>query len=251
MQLQVRRSNADEAVEAARADLAAAFRWAARLDLHEGVCNHFSLLVPGRPDHFLINPHGRHFAEMRARDLLMVDADGRLVEGDAPPEPTAFFIHWRIHQAHPNAACVLHTHMPHSTALTMLEGGRLEMAHQTALMFHDRIAYDDDYQGLALDEGEGDRIARVLGDRPIAFLANHGVVVTGASVAEAFDALYYLERACRQQLLAMASGRPLKIIPPDVCERTARQIDGERGNAFGHFAALRRLLDREEPDYRD
>jgi len=251
MAIGLMRSNVNRAVEEARCDLAAALRWAARLELHEGVCNHFSLLVPGTTDRFLINPHGMHFSEVRAGDLLMVDPDGNLIEGDAPPEPTAFYIHSRIHRGIAAATCVLHTHMPHATALTMIEDGRLAMAHQTALMFYDRIAYDDDYQGLALDTGEGDRLMAAMAGKPIAFLANHGVIVTGGSVAEAFDALYYLERACRQQVLAMSTGRALRIVPQDVCERTARQIDGERANAFRHWAALRRILDREEPAYRD
>jgi len=233
----------------ARRNLACALRWAARLGLHEGVCNHFSLVEPGRDDRFLINAYGMHWTETTASSLLLLDSDGELVEGDAPPEPTAFYIHWRIHRAAPHARCVMHTHMPYATALAMVEGGRLEPAGQSALMFHDRIAYDDDYQGLALDEAEGDRMAAKLGNRSVMFLANHGVLVTGATVAEAFNRLYYLERACMHQVLAMSTGRPLKLVPEDIARRTAQQMAEDCAQAERHFAALRRILDAEEPSY--
>src|SRR5881227_429644 len=180
---------------AARIDLAAAFRLAVRLDLHEGVCNHFSaMLADGRT--FLLNRYGLHWNEVTASNLLALDAAGRLLGAEGEYEKTAFWIHSRIHLAHPQAACVLHTHMPHATALTLLEDGRLEMIEQNALRFHDDVAYDGSYNGLVVDEAEGDRLAQVLGDRRVMFLANHGVLVVGPSVAEAFDLMYYLERAC-------------------------------------------------------
>ena len=141
-----------------RIDLAAAFRWAARLGFHEGVCNHFSVAVSPGGDRFLVNPHGRHFSEIRASDLLLVEPDGSVAGDGEPPEPTAFFIHSRLHRGLPHARCILHTHMPYATALTTLEGGRLEPVNQNALRFYDQIAYDDDYNGLALDEAEGDRM---------------------------------------------------------------------------------------------
>src|SRR5688572_31417011 len=178
-------------VAAARIDLAAAFRLAVRMDLHEGVCNHFSVMLPdGR---FLLNRYGLHWSEVSASNLLALDAAGKVLEGEGEYEKTAFYIHSRIHLANPRAICVLHTHMPYATALTLLEGGRLEMVEQNALRFHDDIAYDDEYNGLVVDNAEGDRLARVLGSKRIMFLANHGVIVVGRSVAEAFDALYYLE----------------------------------------------------------
>src|SRR5256886_13129828 len=186
---------------AARIDLAAAFRLAVRLDLHEGVCNHFTaMLADGRT--FLLNRYGLHWSEVTASNLLVLDAAGRLLGAEGEYEKTAFWIHSRIHLAHPQAACVLHTHMPHATALTLLEDGRLEMIEQNALRFHDDIAYDDSYNGLVVDEAEGDRLARVLGTRRVMFLANHGVIVAGPSIAEAFDLIYYLKRACRLQVLA-------------------------------------------------
>src|SRR5438105_13639403 len=176
--------------QAARVDLAAAFRLAVRLDLHEGVCNHFSVMLPG--GRFLLNAYGLHWSEVTASNLLALDAEGRVLAGDGEYEKTAFCIHSRIHVANPHAACVLHTHMPYATALTLLEEGRLEMVEQNALRFHDDIAYDDTYNGLVVDNAEGDRLARVLGSKRVMFLANHGVIVVGAAVAEAFDSLYSL-----------------------------------------------------------
>src|SRR5256886_8456171 len=186
---------------AARVDLAAAFRLAVRLDLHEGVCNHFSVMLPDG-QRFLLNAYGLHWSEVTASNLLALDAQGRILAGEGEYERTAFCIHSRIHVANPHAACVLHTHMPHATALTLLEDGRLEMVEQNALRFYDDIAYDDTYNGLVVDNAEGDRLAQVLGAKRVMFLANHGVIVAGPSIAEAFDLIYYLKRACRLQVLA-------------------------------------------------
>jgi ribulose-5-phosphate 4-epimerase/fuculose-1-phosphate aldolase len=234
---------------AARVELAAAFRLAVRLDLHEGVCNHFSvMLADGRT--FLLNRYGLHWSEVTASNLLALDAAGRVLAGDGEYEKTAFWIHSRIHLASPHAACVLHTHMPHATALTLLEDGRLEMVEQNALRFHDDIAYDDTYNGLVVDEAEGDRLASVLGARRVLFLANHGVIVVGPSVAEAFDSLYYLERACRLQVLARMMGGKRRAVRPEVVERTYRLLRADAPQYAGaHFSALKRILDREEPAY--
>jgi ribulose-5-phosphate 4-epimerase/fuculose-1-phosphate aldolase len=240
------------ALRQARIDLAAALRWAERQGFSEGICNHFSYLVPGTSDRFLINPQGRHWREVTASSLLLVGADGRLIEGDAPPEPTAYYIHWRLHRAAPQARCVLHTHMPYATALTMLDEPELLPALQTALMFHDQIAYDPDYNGLALDEAEGDRMAAKLGNRSVLFLANHGVIVTGPTVHEAYDRLYYLERACMTQVLAASTGKRLKLIAPEIARKTAQQMNGAQvaAQTMAHFEALKRILDKEAPEYR-
>lgn len=236
------------AEQAVRADLAAAFRLAVRLDFHEGVCNHFSVMLEG--GRFLLNRYGLHWSEVTASNLLALDAEGNILAGEGEFEKTAFYIHSRIHLANPRAACVLHTHMPYATSLTLLENGRLEMVEQNALRFHDDIAYDDTYNGLVVDVEEGDRLARVLGGRRVLFLANHGVIVVGPSVAEAFDLLYYLERACRLQVLARSMGRPLKPVRQEVVRKTARlMLQDSPAYATAHFSALRRLLDREEPDY--
>lgn len=234
---------------AARVDLAAAFRMAVRLDLHEGVCNHFTLMLPDGK-RFLLNRYGLHWSEVTASSLLALDADGNVLEGQGEFEKTAFYIHSRIHLRNPKAACVLHTHMPYATALTLLENGRLEMAEQNALRFAGDIAYDDTYNGLVVDPAEGDRIAAALGDRRVLFLASHGVIVVGPSVAEAFDLLYYLERACRLQVLARSVGGRLRTVRPDVVKKTYRLMrDDAPAYAAAHFSALKRILDREEPDY--
>jgi len=237
-------------VEAAmRIDLAAAFRLAVRLDLHEGVCNHFSVMLPDGK-RFLLNRFGLHWSEVTASNLLALDAAGRVLEGEGEYEKTAFYIHARIHVANPRATCVLHTHMPYATALTLLEGGRLEMVGQNALRFHDDIAYDDTYNGLVVDDAEGDRLARVLGAKRAMFLANHGVIVVGPSIAEAFDALYYLERACRLQVLARSMGGKLKPVRPEVVRTAYRMMLADAPKYAGaHFGALKRILDREEPAY--
>ncbi len=237
------------AVTAARIDLAAAFRLAVRMDLHEGVCNHFSVLLPDGKT-FLLNRFGLHWSEVTASNLLALDADGNVLEGEGEFEKTAFYIHSRIHLANPRAACVLHTHMPYATALTLLENGRLEMVEQNAQRFHDDIAYDNTYNGLVVENAEGDRLARVLGDKRVLFLANHGVIVVGPSVAEAFDLMYYLERACRLQVLARSMGHPLKPVRAQVVRETYRLMLADAPKyASAHFAALKRILDREAPDY--
>src|SRR3989441_9347446 len=241
--------NATTLERAARVDLAAAFRLAVRLDLHEGVCNHFSVMLPDG-HRLLLNAYGLHWSEVTASNLLALDAQGRILAGEGEYERTAFCIHSRIHVANPHAACVLHTHMPHATALTLLENGRLEMVEQNALRFHDDIAYDDTYNGLVVDNAEGDRLARVLGEKRVLFLANHGVIVVGPSIAEAFDLLYYLERACRLQVLARAAGGKFKPIRDQVVRETYRMLLADAPKYAGaHFAALKRILEREEPDY--
>src|SRR5688572_14736779 len=230
---------------AARVDLAAAFRLAVRMDLHEGVCNHFTLMLPDGK-RFLLNAYGLHWSEVTASNLLALDAGGRILEGEGEFEKTAFYIHSRIHLANPKAACVLHTHMPYATALTLLDPGRLEMVEQNALRFADDIAYD----GLVVDNAEGDRLARVLGDKRVLFLANHGVIVVGPTVAEAYDLLYYLERACRLQVLARSTGLPFRKVRPEVVRETYRMILADTPKYAGeHFSALKRILDREAPDY--
>ena len=243
--------NTRKAIEnEARAELTAALRWASRLGYGEGVCNHFSMEIPGAPGRFLINPQGLHWSEVTTADLVIVDAEGRKVSGRHAVEPTAFFIHGAIHRGKATAKCVLHTHMPYATALTVIQGGRLEWASQNALKFHDRVAYDEEYNGLALDDAEGERMCARLACADVLFLANHGVIVTGPDMAAAFDDLYYLERACMLQVIAMGTGRPLKTLGESVAGRTARQMAEESQQASLHFAALKRLLDRDEPGWR-
>lgn len=242
-------------LQTARTDLSAALRWAARFGLHEGVDNHFSLAVPDddgvvRGNRFFINPYGWHWSEITASSLVLCDADGNVLEGENAVEATAFYIHSRIHSKVPNAMAVLHTHMPYTTALTLLKDGQLAMCEQNALAFYNRIAYDDAYSGLALDREEGDRLADKMGRRSILFMASHGVTVTGPTVRDAFNDLYYLERACMFQVLARSTGQPLRHLASDVIEKTAAQLAAEMPQvAERHFTALKRILDREEPAY--
>jgi ribulose-5-phosphate 4-epimerase/fuculose-1-phosphate aldolase len=234
-------------VEQDKIDLTCALRAAAELGLHEGVCNHFSYAVDEKT--FLINPQGLHWLEMVPSDIVTVDAAGNRVAGNRSVEPTAFFIHSRIHRAKPSARCIMHAHMPYTTALVLLEDGRLEWCSQNAVRFHGRVGYDTSYNGLALDDAEGDRICAALAGADILFMANHGVMVCGNSIANAFDDLYYLERAAMVQVLAKSTGTTLRIIPDDVAARTARQHAQERQQSALHLAALKRRLDKADPGW--
>lgn len=227
-----------------RRELAAAFRLAEKFGFSEGICNHFSVMVPGPAERYLINPYGLHWSEMRPEHLLLIDGEGRVVEGEGEVEATARNIHVAGHRANPRHACILHVHMPWATSLTMLEGGRLEMAHMTAARFHGRTAYQT-YGGIALDEAEGERLAAAAKTDPdadVLFLMHHGISIGGPTIAVAFDDLYYLERACKQQVLAMSTGRPLAILPEDQVKETARQymqiLDFQ---AAKHFDSLMRI----------
>jgi len=238
------------AVQQARIDLAACFRMAAKLGLHEGICNHLSFVVPGRDDLFLVNPYGYAFSEITASRLLVCDFAGNVVAGTGVPEATAFYIHARLHKNVPRAKACFHTHMPNATALTMIEGPPLVWAGQTALKFYGRTQVDEVYGGLALDETEGDRIAASVGDADIVFMKHHGVMVLGASIAEAWDDLYYLERACEVQRLAMATGRKLQPVPADLAARTYLQMrEGDRESARLHLESIKRIISAESPDF--
>ncbi|WP_043361849.1 aldolase [Belnapia sp. F-4-1] len=247
----LRNSDLDAAaVQQARIDLAACFRMAARLGLHEGICNHLSAMVPGRDDLFLVNPYGWGFAEVTASRLLVCDFHGNVVAGEGVPEATAFYIHARVHKNVPRARACFHTHMPNATALAMLEGPPLLWAGQTALKFYGRTVVDDDYAGLALDEAEGDRIAASIGEADIVFMRNHGIMVLGPTIAEAWDDLYYLERACEAQRLAMSTGRPLKPVPHEMAQKTYLQMrEGDRESARLHLESVKRILAAEAPDF--
>ncbi|MFM8662945.1 MAG: class II aldolase/adducin family protein [Acidimicrobiaceae bacterium] len=238
----------------ARLDLAVAFRWAARLNLHEAVANHFSVAVSDDGQKFLINPAGRHFSQMRASDLLLVDmneADFGISQSQTV-DPTAMNLHGQIHKLVPDARCVLHTHMPNATALACLRDFEFLMLDQNACRFHNRIAYDRDYAGMALEVSEGERVARLLGrSRNVLFLANHGVIVVGKTVAEAFDELYYLEKASQLQVLALSTGRELELIPNETASMVCKQWLEYPNAAEYHFAALTEILDQESRDFRD
>jgi ribulose-5-phosphate 4-epimerase/fuculose-1-phosphate aldolase len=233
----------DEAVITVRRQLAACFQLAAQQGLEEGICNHFSAMVPGRDDLFFVNPYGYAFEEITAEHLLVCDFHGNVVDGEGLPEATAFYIHARLHKQLPRVKVAFHTHMPHATALCLLQGPPLLWLGQTALKFYGRTAVDENYNGLALDESEGDRIASVMGNADILFLKNHGVIVAGPTVAEAWDDLYYLERAAQVQLMAMATQRELKPVAAEIAQRAYEQMRlGDADSARAHLhSAMRRL----------
>jgi ribulose-5-phosphate 4-epimerase/fuculose-1-phosphate aldolase len=238
----------------ARIDLAACYRLAAHFELNEGIDNHLTLLVPEHADRFLLAPFGLHWSEVKASDFMVIDFDGQIQSGRGPVEDTALYIHLPVHRLGPRTRCVLHTHMPYATALCMLENPRLEMAVQSALGFYDEVAYDADYNGLAFDQTEGERLARALGDKSVLMMSNHGVLVVGESVPQAFSRLYFLERACQAQVLALSTGRPLRLVPEAVARATAAQfISGSRVGGRHRddllFDALKRMLDRSQADY--
>jgi ribulose-5-phosphate 4-epimerase/fuculose-1-phosphate aldolase len=229
-------------IRALRADLALALRAAAHHGLGEGICNHFSVAVPEQPEWFLLNPRGLHWSEVQAHDIVLVDADGARLAGAHAVEPTAMFIHAAIHRV-AGKTCVMHTHMPYATALTLTDLRALDTTlSQGAMRFHGRVAVDAQYNGLALDMAEGERIARAMQGADVAFLGNHGVVVCGERVDYAFDDLYYLERACMAQVLAQGTGRTLMPVAPELAARVAAQTNGERLQSELFFRSLRRLL---------
>ena len=225
-----------------RADLALALRAAAHHGLAEGVCNHFSIELPDGSERFLLNPRGLLWAEIQADDVVLVDFHGHKLAGRHEVEPTAMYIHAAVHRL-TGQACVLHTHMPYATALTLTQDRALDTRlSQNAMRFHGRLAMDAHYNGLALDHGEGERIARAMGGAEVCFLGNHGVIVCGARIDHAYDDLYYLERACMTQVLAASSGSPLAPVDDELAARVAAQTRGERLQSELFFEALRRQL---------
>ena len=203
---------------------------------------------------FLLQPLGRHFSQVRASELLLVDADDPTTyEGENAPDPTAWFLHAHLHQALPQARCILHVHAPYTLALACLKDFEFLMLDQNACRFYGRIAYDRAYNGLALDDDEGERVAQLMEDgKSVLFMGNHGVMVIGPTVAQAFDELYYLEKAAQTQVLALQTGRELAIIPDEIAAKTERQWNTyPTGFSNLHMSAIREILDREEPEYRD
>jgi ribulose-5-phosphate 4-epimerase/fuculose-1-phosphate aldolase len=235
-----------------RVDLAAAFHLAVANNLHEAIANHFSAVLPDA-QHFLVNPFGLHFSEITASKLIVCDFEGKVVRGDGEPSPSAHHIHAPIHRLVPRARVLLHTHQPYATALTMITGGRLEWALQTTCRFYGRVAYDTDYDGVALSDTVGERMAGILGGAEVLFLGNHGVITAAPTVAQAFDDLYFVERVAQTQILAMSTGRPLTLLTPELIEQVVVQTRHERfelGYIERHFDAQKRLLDAAGGSYR-
>lgn len=240
-----------EALARTKLELAATCRWAARLGFQSGVCNHFSVAVPGRPDLMLINPEGFFWSEVTASSLVLATHDGRILSTNGHTvELTAFCIHAPVHRLLPQAVAVLHTHMHHATAICMRQGGTVSPAYLSGLSFYDRIAYDRGFQGAALTPAEGERLAGLIGDNTILMMENHGPLVVGASLGEALLRLIYLEDTCKMQLLAEAGGAALQPVAEALRERgpEAEQRFKNYGRTF--MTAVLRKLSNEEPDFR-
>ncbi len=245
-------SRAIDPVTQARIQLAAAHRLAVLDDLDEGIDNHFTVTVPGREGQYLILPFGLHWSEARASDMIVFDESGKTLEGEGVVELSAQCIHAPIHRI-TGARVVLHTHQTWAVALNMLKDNRLLPANQTAAFFHGHIAYDDTYEGTADFLEEGERLAALMGNKPIVFMKNHGILVTGDTIAQAYRRLYKLDRVCRTQVLAMGTGRPLEILGDDIIAKVQapapddRHSKAERDRLY--FEAMMRVLDRELPGY--
>lgn len=236
-----------------RADMAAAFRWTARLNMHESVANHFSLAVNADGTRFLINPNARHFARIRASDMLELDAnDPTTMDRPDAPDPTAWGLHGSIHRACPHARCLMHVHSTHATVLASLADSRLPAIDQnSAMFFGPRQVVDDHFGGMAFGD-EGARCATLLADPQVTtmIMGNHGVLIIGRSVAETFNRLYYFEKAAETYIRALQTGRPLRVLPDAIAEKTAQEWDGYAGFADAHLRELMAILDSEGSDFR-
>jgi ribulose-5-phosphate 4-epimerase/fuculose-1-phosphate aldolase len=233
----------------ARIDLAVACRMASRLDWQEAVANHFSMAISADGRQFLMNPLWRHFSRMRASDFVLLDAQAETPASTASVDRTAWAIHGSMHAQLSRARCILHVHPPHATAWSCLADPDIKPIDQTSARFYKRVAIDTDYGGVADNAAEGLRLTRALADKDVLMMGNHGVLVVGDTVAEAFDALYHLERACRTLLLAHSSGQPLRVLPDDIAERTALAWVQERAQAAEHFEQIKAVLDADDKSY--
>ncbi len=245
---------AADPVREAKIHLAAAHRLAVLDELEEGIDNHFTVTVPGRDDRYLILPFGLHWSEARASDMIVWDESGATLEGEGVVELSAQCIHAPIHRV-TGARVVLHTHQTWALALNMLQENRLLPANQTAAFFHGHVSYDDTYAGTADTLEEGERLAKLMGDKHVMFMKNHGVLVVGDTVAQAYRRIYKLERVCRTQVLAMSTGKKLEVLSDAIVTQVQtpptddRHSRSERDRLF--FEAMMRVLDRELPGYAD
>ncbi len=235
-----------------RIDLAAALRLACRADWHEGVANHFSAAVSSDGRKFLVNPRWVHWSRVRASDLVLCDADDpATMERPDAPDPSAWSIHSALHRNLPQARVALHIHPPYATALCGLKDPTIKPIDQVTARFYKRLAYDLSFGGIATGEEEGGRIAGAIGDQNAVMMGNHGVTTLGASVAEAFDAIYHLERACRTMVLAYSTGQELNVMGDNLAEETAAEWETYADAELAHFSEMKRILYIEAPDYKD
>jgi len=236
----------------ARVDLAACYRLAAHYRLTDLIYTHISVRVPGDEAHFLINAYGLLFDEIKASTLVKVKLDGSIVD-----DPTGlginaagFVIHGAVHGARHDVACVMHTHTTAGLAVAAQRRGLLPLS-QHAMRFTDAIGYHD-YEGIALDLDEQARLVRDLGKHNAMILRNHGLLACGATVHDAFDVMMHLERACQAQVAAQSGGTGLIEPSRDVARKVAAQFarPGRQAPANA-WAALRRMLDRKDPAYKE
>jgi len=234
-----------------RVDLAAAFRWTARLNMHEGVSNHFSLSINDDGTKFLMNPNQMHFSRIRASDMLVIDAnDPETLSGPNAPDETAWGLHGGLHKACRHARCAMHVHSIHATVLACLQDKILPPLDQNAAMFYDRQVSDSEYGGLAFEE-EGARCAKLMADPKhfVMVMGNHGIMVIGDTVAQTFNRMYFFERACEVYIRALQTGQPLAILPDEIAAKTADEIADYPEQDIRHLAELKAILDAEGSDY--
>ena len=234
-----------------RVDLAAAFRWTARLNMHEGVANHFSLSINDDGTRFLMNPNQIHFSRIKASDLIEVDAsDPETLNKPGAPDPTAWGLHGGLHRHCPHARCAMHVHSIHATVLATLADSRPPPIDQNCATFFNRYVIDDHYGGLAFED-EGERCAQLFDDpkQKVMIMGNHGVMVIGDTVAETFNRLYYFERAAETYIRALQTGQPLRVLSDEVAEKTAQELEGYPEQDARHLAELKAILDEEGDTY--
>lgn len=231
-----------------RRDLAVVFRVCARNNWNENLGNHLSVSLPGEEGLFLVNPRGKHFRQIRAQDLIVCDLDGNTVRGSGKIRPVAFHVHARIHRAHPNAGVLLHVHSPYATALSGLDKFRFGRVFNSNLLLNERIVYDDAKNGSVNGIEEGDRLASLLGNKSILFMASHGVLVAGSDIASTFYELCMFERMCMNTVHAMSTGRPLRDLPETLLIPSHAALK-DYVDPDMHMAAWHEMLSREEPEY--
>ena len=234
-------------------DLAAAFRWTAKLNMHEAIANHFSVCAPNSNEDFYVNGTGMHFSSIKASDLFLVE-QSKINELKDKPElvdPTALHIHGSIHKKVPHAKCILHVHSKYATALATLEDPTLPPIDQNTMRFFNRVGVYSDFGGMGFEE-ESEKMASKIGNKKVLLMANHGVLTTGQTVAEAFDELYYFERACETYITALSTQKKLKIVSDEVAEKTAQEWENFSTDAKDlHLKAIRSILDKEDPSYKN
>ena len=234
-------------------DLAAAFRWAAKLNMHEGVANHFSVCVPGSNEDFYVNGSGMHFSTIKASDMVLVEQRNieKLKNNPSIVDPTAINIHGTIHKKVPHAKCILHVHSKYATALSALKDPTLPPIDQNSMRFYNRVAIFSDYGGLGFEE-ESNKMVTCIGNKRVMLMANHGILTIGQTVAQAFDELFYFEKACETYITALSTQKELKIVNDEVAEKTAQEWEDYSTDSKDlHLKAIRSILDQEDPSYKN